>query len=1187
MPSPCVGIRTQARRSGVTVRLLRMCVLARPTMSAHRPTSAAHTPAAAHTPSSAHMPLAAATAARPPLQHQASSGSAASTTAQPPSRTPSRSSSRSGAGAGVGGPSRTPSRTGSITRQSASSGHLTSGITGGIHPHPYPVWRDKDQTKQCCNLSCSKPFGLLRTKNHCRYCGDIFCQDCLGFAMVLQQPRVFVDGSTIPAGAAAAAAAGSTAGAGAGASSRYPKGKLMPPVQGKVKLCKRCCSELHQMEMQTSKLARTQGSQHLPQHTASNGSVSSAAPTSAASAAGVPPPLTSAGSAHNVLQRVTRSSSTLRTAASSPTGEQSSGVEGQLRATSTTSAPAATSASSAAGALVRSGSRSSARTNTAGATNHAMVLQPSTDQQTSEDRAALTALAAEFSSHLEQLEQCRLDEGGQMQSLKAMLELLHTGALLRLPNPYAAFVALLDFASGPTFAGAQAAVHVQTIELLQLLSLALLNAPGEMVTLYQSAHVSHENALESLTHLIESQGQRLAGVRQHCLYLLSATTCVLHLLSHTDTHRTHYARHGRNLILTGLAFFGLGDVPLSHMLDELGHAFSSMVGARKAKALYPKMMRMWLAMPRRDATPSLDSIRELQATFGVYLGSEGAQHWELPITYLALLHRWVQFLSRTDTCESLSIHQRQSLSLSLLFGAVDPVSGESLPGLLSGKKFSTLCSRSDWKVREKVVSVAMDILADAGRSMPIAPPQRAGSRAQKKKAAAAELQVAAAAAACGSTSGASSSAAASGLVLVPSTHYSYPPMILELLSSLLLERQILERHSGVLETLHSGPRMHELKQALAMGWSRRKGEVESMLEAQGQAVAALQSSLERALSASAGSNPAEIAALKNQLAQAQSEFTQSRAQISEMASAVAGVASSVQEVLARSTAIQASLDAQSALLSQIAAGTSRVEHEVKLMAAQLEAVSHEVRRSRDFTESIVTFQSMRAVASATPPVESPNSAAASAVASPWAAASPSPTAAAPTAPRRVSGGAAAAAASACPSPRHSSAGASSPTTPLAAAAVGSRIPLFAASAATTPGLRMALPSGAASPRLVSPRPAAPVRSAPVAAAGSGAAAAPVRSVSHKRRNHEIDADIVPPPSTALLTAATAAAASPVSQQPIKRARAQLTQAVAPAAAARATPASAAAPSPRASAKPAAVGGLSRSSAVAGARPVRS
>ncbi|KAG7385342.1 hypothetical protein PHYBOEH_009081 [Phytophthora boehmeriae] len=47
---------------------------------------------------------------------------------------------------------------------------------------PVSAWRKDDQALRCG--TCSKKFGLLRRKHHCRACGDICCRRCLGSCLV-------------------------------------------------------------------------------------------------------------------------------------------------------------------------------------------------------------------------------------------------------------------------------------------------------------------------------------------------------------------------------------------------------------------------------------------------------------------------------------------------------------------------------------------------------------------------------------------------------------------------------------------------------------------------------------------------------------------------------------------------------------------------------------------------------------------------------------------------------------------------------------------------------------------------------------------------------------------------------------------------------------------------------------------
>ncbi|RLN95341.1 hypothetical protein BBJ28_00019638 [Nothophytophthora sp. Chile5] len=66
--------------------------------------------------------------------------------------------------------------------QSAQTGlraHSGPKVVPGV---PVSAWKQDDKTLRCG--ICSKRFGLLRWKHHCRACGDICCRRCLGFCLV-------------------------------------------------------------------------------------------------------------------------------------------------------------------------------------------------------------------------------------------------------------------------------------------------------------------------------------------------------------------------------------------------------------------------------------------------------------------------------------------------------------------------------------------------------------------------------------------------------------------------------------------------------------------------------------------------------------------------------------------------------------------------------------------------------------------------------------------------------------------------------------------------------------------------------------------------------------------------------------------------------------------------------------------
>jgi exonuclease VII small subunit len=965
---------------------------------------------------------------------------------------------------------------GIVNATTATSPSNVSGVSiAPISINGLPIWADKDLVNQCSNHSCQKSFSILNVRNHCRWCGQVFCTSCCGFPIILPEPRQFIDGKAMGK---------------IGPHTPITRAPLLPlPFMGKQKLCKTCCTELHQREL---KLKQQQ--QQIASLTPVTPSAL-ASPTSATSVAASASPISASSS-----------SSLLRAGASSPSrleGEpivEPTQIEGQTSTPTTTIAPDASASTignmntapptrsssrvmtrntSTASAPVRSTSRITAAAPARSGSNALTrsVSRPSTLISTTGGTSTnelidVAALSSEFGGWLEQLEQSRLDEAGQLQALAAMHTLLRQGALLRLPNPYAAFVALLDFAALPSFVGAHAAVQVQTVELLQLLSLALLASSADVVTLYASAHASHEQALEELVHVIESQGPRLAGVRQNLLYLLSCTQCVLHLLLHSNSNRSAHLRHTKELVLTGLAFFGLGDVPLNAMLDELGRYVAGIANRYLAGQLYAPLLSMWCSLPEPGKSITVERLASVQGHFGHFIenASVGTQ-WELSVTYIALMHRYLQTLARPDCCIELGPRQRESLALNVLFGvplthpaaqaAAAAASGASassaaaavassfsktprhLPGLLSGKNFRSLCLRSDWRVREKVVSVALDILedaaapdlpaqnADAAAAAAAAPPTRTSSRAKRITALTA-------------------ASATSGPIAPVPTLYRYPASVIELLSSMLLERQLCERHPAVLETLGSRNRVRALKHALAAGWTRRKGEVESMLESQAHAVAQLQFTLEKALAQQPSTaQQIEVSQIRTQLEAAAGEFAHSRNALSSLQTDLSAVRADVSEVLARSEALQNSIDAQGAVLSKIARSTSAIHGEVKYLRAELEAVSHQVRRSADFTESLVAFQKQQKEqqinVSTSPPAISvtTNAAVSPSLISPSADFSLSATMPTPPPP---------------PTLRHRSSGSDSP----AAVSTVSRIPTF--------NSKVAAPSVLTSPRAVNSRP---------------------------------------------------------------------------------------------------------------------
>ncbi len=158
---------------------------------------------------------------------------------------------------------------------------------------------------------------------------------------------------------------------------------------------------------------------------------------------------------------------------------------------------------------------------------------------------------------------------------------------------------------------------------------------------------------------------------------------------------------------------------------------------------------MWCALPLpgNRGTVTVERLAAVQAHFGGYVDSPSVQvtaQWELPVTYIALMHRYLQTLARPECCQDLGERQRESLALNVLFGvpvtspaaqaaaqasagsasasaAISAAAASSssavaaaassssshssktprhLPSLLSGKSFSSLCLRSDWRVRE-------------------------------------------------------------------------------------------------------------------------------------------------------------------------------------------------------------------------------------------------------------------------------------------------------------------------------------------------------------------------------------------------------------------------------------------------------------------------------------------------------
>ncbi len=37
-------------------------------------------------------------------------------------------------------------------------------------------WVNDDERSAC--MACNAPFGVMRRRHHCRFCGEIFCADC-------------------------------------------------------------------------------------------------------------------------------------------------------------------------------------------------------------------------------------------------------------------------------------------------------------------------------------------------------------------------------------------------------------------------------------------------------------------------------------------------------------------------------------------------------------------------------------------------------------------------------------------------------------------------------------------------------------------------------------------------------------------------------------------------------------------------------------------------------------------------------------------------------------------------------------------------------------------------------------------------------------------------------------------------
>ena len=242
----------------------------------------------------------------------------------------------------------------------------------------------------------------------------------------------------------------------------------------------------------------------------------------------------------------------------------------------------------------------------------------------------------------------------------------------------------------------------------------------------------------TIRHVEIAVGYNLHGMRHACLYTLSCA-CLL-LRGQSSDSVADYATLSFNCLQTLLSVAGshfhiqilLGvESKAGAVVTQLGKELLGTVLKRWSQCAAAPLLLMW---PQAHMETTVENIRRFQETFGPYM-MESGPHWQRKVAYLAVLHAQLQRVldmqlaslrMRRVEGEAASFASRAPLSPAghllrlseaLLFGAEVPVKAPRLHGLVSGHDFKRWHIWGDWRVREKSVTVVVDLLLSCKKQM--------------------------------------------------------------------------------------------------------------------------------------------------------------------------------------------------------------------------------------------------------------------------------------------------------------------------------------------------------------------------------------------------------------------------------------------------------------------------------------